>query len=75
MSEAGAINPPAKPTVDPTVDPTANPIVEPIVLPRDVGVVAIRECRHGVMAFLRADVTIGRALDYASFLVAQRDAR
>jgi FkbM family methyltransferase len=41
---------------------------DPIVLPRDPGVFAIRECRHGVMAYLRADVTIGRALDlYGEF--------
>ena len=56
MSEAGATH------------PAANPPVEPVVLPRDAGVFAIRECRHGVMAFLRADVTIGRALDlYGEF--------
>jgi FkbM family methyltransferase len=52
MSESGAIS------------PTANSIV----LPSEVGVFAIRECRHGVMAYLRADVTIGRALDlYGEF--------
>lgn len=64
MSEAGAISP----TVGPTVSPAVSPAVSPIVLPRDVGVFAIRECRHGVMAYLRADVTIGRALDlYGEF--------
>jgi FkbM family methyltransferase len=48
--------------------PDAGPIVDNIVLPRDAGVFAIRECRHGVMAFLRADVTIGRALElYGEF--------
>jgi FkbM family methyltransferase len=42
--------------------------VNSIVLPRDVGVFAIRDCRHGVMAYLRADATIGRALDlYGEF--------
>jgi len=32
-------------------------------LANEAGVFSFRECRHGVMAFLRTDETIGRALD------------
>lgn len=37
-------------------------------LPGEAGVMSFRRCRHGVMAFLTADDTIGRALDlYGEF--------
>lgn len=39
-----------------------------IALPREQGVMSFRRCRHGLMAFLSADDTIGRALDiYGEF--------
>ncbi|HMX16297.1 MAG TPA: FkbM family methyltransferase [Rhodocyclaceae bacterium] len=47
-------------------DPTSAPAF--VALPRESGVMSFRHCRHGLMAFLTADDTIGRALDlYGEF--------
>lgn|SRR5262249_28256247 len=35
----------------------------PLSLPRDQGPFRFQRCRHGLMAFLRSDDTIGRCLD------------
>src|SRR5271166_6105200 len=41
---------------------------EDLALPGDRGPFRFRQCRHGVMAFLRSDSTIGRSLDlYGEF--------